>query len=515
MTVPKRRRQKVTGAGFSASGPAMRRAALLAALLATAAPLPSEAAEATADQAAAMQAQMREWLGGMLGPDVPLDDRSVRVTPDGDRYRVVVPLGTPRAGQTRSAELSGYARPAEGGRWTIEELRLPSPASFTLNMPVPPRPGSGKAGTRVPVEYMTTISSQDGLGSFDPSFATPSTLATHAEGVQVTARGPSVDQVTTIDRSTSSSTLSPSGADRFDLVTDGLIEGYALRSRGGPVTDLAAQRVRVTGAFTAVSRDRLAQIVPALVRMTGSVVAGMPKAGSKAPVGPPAFDPQLLRTVLQSLGDLASGFALDETIDGAALRYGDTIGTANQVQVGVGAKSENGLLQAHLDLGLDGLALPNSSLGAMTELLPRRVSLRPVLSGVPTAELVRWMGALDPAAGVRAPDLAALLGRGGVKAGLENIDIEVGGATFTGAGQVSIAWPESLTGQAQLSATNFDALVARVNAIPELAGIVPVLIFAKGISRTVGDRLLWDLTYRDGSLLVNGTDVSAMTGGRK
>ena len=39
------------------------------------------------------------------------------------------------------------------------------------------------------------------------------------------------------------------------------------------------------------------------------------------------------------------------------------------------------------------------------------------------------------------------------------------------------------------------------------------LAFAKGIARTAGERLVWDLTYRDGRMLVNDVDLSAMAGG--
>jgi hypothetical protein len=63
-----------------------------------------------------------------------------------------------------------------------------------------------------------------------------------------------------------------------------------------------------------------------------------------------------------------------------------------------------------------------------------------------------------------------------------------------------------------VTATNFDDLIQRVNRSPELAGALPVFVFAKGIGRIVENRLVWDITYRDGKLLVNGTDLSSMMG---
>ena len=47
-----------------------------------------------------------------------------------------------------------------------------------------------------------------------------------------------------------------------------------------------------------------------------------------------------------------------------------------------------------------------------------------------------------------------------------------------------------------------------------LAQVLPALVFAKGIGRNVGDKVVWDVTYLGDKLLVNGTDLSAMTGAR-
>ena len=105
-----------------------------------------------------------------------------------------------------------------------------------------------------------------------------------------------------------------------------------------------------------------------------------------------------------------------------------------------------------------------------------------------------------------------LFRRTGVSAGLESFAVDLGGASFAGAGKLTTVSGGDLTGQAQITASNFDALIARVNAVPELAGMLPALIFAKGVSQTAEGRLVWDIAYRDNKFSVNGTDLSAMTG---
>jgi len=491
------------------------RVVLTATLLATAAMPGARAADVTADQAKALESQISAWMRGLIGLSPSETARPVQVSPAGDHYRLALPIGKPDP-----ITLTASIRPTDGGRWSIEGPRIPSPAHFTLNMPTPPKQSQTAPGATTPVEYTVTIGSQDNQATFDPSYVTPSILTTSFRDLQVQAKSAFTDQLTTVVRSASTNTLRPSGADRVDLIIDSTTEGYRLQSKAGPsnpddtqLIELAAQRLRVTGEITSVSRDRLAQIVPALLRITGGVMAGMPKAGSKAPAASPSIDPQLLRTVLQSLQDLASEFTLDETIDGLAVHYGPYSGTATQARIGMGAKSDADLLQAHMDLGLDGLALPDVPLGAMADLLPRKIALRPVLSGVPTHELARLLTSGNSKDGGPPPDYAALFSRGGVSAGLESFALDISGANFAGMGKLTIASSQNVAGQAQVTATNFDDLLQRINHIPELAGVLPVFVFAKGIGRTVENRLVWDITYRDNKLLVNGTDLSSMMGG--
>ena len=48
--------------------------------------------------------------------------------------------------------------------------------------------------------------------------------------------------------------------------------------------------------------------------------------------------------------------------------------------------------------------------------------------------------------------------------------------------------------------------------MPMMAQALPVFVFAKGIGRTAGDTMVWDVSFKENKLLVNGTDLSAMAG---
>lgn len=485
-------------------------AALLAAFLSTAAVTPAGAADIAPPQAELLQGRLQGWLQGVLGPDI---SPTVQVRPEGDHYRIELPLGTPSAGQPSPVTLSASTRPAEDGRWTFEGSALPSPASFTLDLPAPAK--NGKApGPAVPVEYTITTGSQDSRGMYDPSFATPSMLTTNARDVQVRAQGASTDQLTKIERLSSTSVLRPSGSNRVDFMGEGAIESYAATSRfqdGQPI-EFLAQHTQAAIGITALSRDQAATMLPAVVRIVGGFLAGMPSSG-KAPAAPPLADPQVMRVILQSLQDLASEFTANETLTGVTLRLGKTSGAASQIRIGLQAKSDGGLLQAQMELSLDGLVVSEPGLGAIADLLPRRVALRPVLTSLPADEVLRWLGAAGEAGNdARPPNLAMLLRRAGVSVGLESFAVDLGGASFTGTGMLTTTSPGDLAGQAQITAANFDELIARLDATPECAHLLPFVMFAKGVGQTVEGNRVWNIVYRNNKFSVNGTDLSAMMG---
>ncbi len=495
------------------------RAALTATLLAVAAlpahMAPAYATDVTPEQATALEGQVRSWVQDLLGPDAHLGERPIQVTPEGEHYHLAVPIRVTRGFTTDAIMVTGLARPASDGRWTIEDVRFPSPSSFTLQLPLPPKPGEQTPEPPIPVDYTVTAGAQDNQGVYDPSFATPSTFTTSVQDLKVAATSALTERLTTVRRIAGLSTLRPSSAGRMDLITDSTMEGYAVSSKIGDNqrVEIAVDKVRGSGEVTAVSREQAAKLIPVLARLIGSV-PGAPKPGGPAPTGGSAIDSQALRALVQSLQDVASELTLDENADSIALHYGPYSGAASRFHIGAGARSDDGLLRAHMDLGLDGLALPDVVQGDMAGLLPRKIALRPVVSGVPTEQLLQLLAASGNRNGADpSPGAAILFSRGTVSAGLESFAFDMGGADFAGTLALTIPSPQQMTGQAQVTATNFDALMQRANSIPELAGVLPGLVFAKGIGRAVDNRVVWDITYRDNKLLVNGTDLSAMTGG--
>jgi len=484
---------------------AKRLLALAVAALPFAAPAlvaPALAADATPEQAQVLERQIRDWVTGLLGPTVKIANRPVVITPEGDHYAVAVPFGE----AADSPQITATARAGDGGRWNIDNIRFPSPAEFRLTLPQP-ADKDGKTAAVGPVNYKVTIGQQSGQIIYDPSFATASTLNSTLQNLDVNASSDSMQQSSHLDRTATTSILRPAGAGHVDLLTDSSLEGYRIATKTTDGQDLTVEmgRARLTGQISGVSSERAVQILQALMQ----VGAAMKTADASAP----KMDEKSVQTLLEAVGDFASGVSFDESVDRLAVNYGGMGGTLNGLRVGLATKSEAGLLQARMDLGADGLALPDLPLGNLAQLIPTKVALRPAVSGVASGDLMRLAKASENGGTPSPNDIQALFSHGGITAGLESFSVEMGGATIAGMGKLVFTSPEAFSGTAQITATNLDLLQQRVASMPEAAQAIPVFILAKGIGRAVNNQIVWDVSYRDGKVLVNNQDLSAMMGG--
>ena len=477
---------------------------------------PALAADTTAAQAGSLEQQVRDALGGLLGPAVKLSDRPVRITAAGDHYDVAILPGfknTPAAGgPAQDVQITAIARPGEKGTWLIDGVRTASPLRFTVDTPLPPKEGQPRGtAVTVPVTYTIEQTSPDTRIVWDPTFASPSTWTAASQATTVRAEGGPLSQTTQIGPINYVSTLRPVGADRVDVLLDGSAQDYRLNATPatGPL-DVGVKRIRVGMALNGVSRASSITILQAMT----SVLADALQARPGAP--PPKIAPELVRSVLAALKDFASDFTLDETLEGFIVKtQGQTV-AMDQLKIGFDAKSETGLLRAGMTMGVQGIALPDMPLGDMAVLIPTRVALHPVVGGIGVAELMRMAQATSENKDPAPADIQALFSHGGITAGLESLSLDVAGASLTGQAKFVATGPSAdlITGTAQLTVENFDGLMQKVTAIPSLAQqAVPVMVFIKGIGRTVGTKLVYDVVYKDGKVLINNVDLTAMAGG--
>ena len=322
-----------------------------------------------------------------LGPSAKIAHRPVRLTAEGDHYLVAVPFGE----APDSPEVTATARMTDGGRWAINDIRLPSPAEFHIDLPQPGKDDKA-SGMLGPMTYKMKIGQQAGQVLFDPSFATSSTSNSTVQNVDLQASGKDLRATSHLDRGSGTTIIRPAAAGRVDLITDSTLEGYRISSQtpDGEPLKLGIGRVRVNSEMNGVSRDRAVQTVQAMVQIGAAMQAGERSGGAV-----PKLDPKSAQTLLEALADLASGMSLDESFENLAVTYGSSSGTLKTSRFGFAAKADAGLLQARIDLGAEGLAIPDLPLGPMADLIPSKIAIRPALSGIAVVDLVKLAKALE------------------------------------------------------------------------------------------------------------------------
>jgi len=220
---------------------------------------------------------------------------------------------------------------------------------------------------------------------------------------------------------------------------------------------------------------------------------------------------------LVALADLMAGFDERQTLEDVHAVGAGHSGHLDRLVTGFSVGAPDGRVQLRLTFALDGLDSPDVPPGVFRDYMPRHIAISPRLGGVPAADLRDLLlraadsNGDDPLLEARAK---ALLEKGPVVAGLDELSLDFGPATLKGSGEVRIASADRYDGEAHFVATGLDALIRQANTVPELKQAGPVLFLLKGMGRQDGANTVWDIVYRDNKVLVNGNDLSAMLPGK-
>lgn len=472
--------------------------------------LPSWAGRADdigAPQAQALQRQLKDWLGGLLGPGAALPDPMLQITGEGDHYRMAWPI--PGLDPPSDAAVTASVRPLDGGRWAIDAIRLPDAASFTMKIP-----DGGDIAASGPLKAALTVGQQDSRAEIDPALNAPSTVHIDLGDLAITTDTAKEHQEQRIDRYVADTSLKPVQDGRLDVLMDATMEGWksAVRPENGSAVAIATQKLHALGRIDGVSRDKVAGLVSAMGGLYRALPPDMVEKHGKADL--PATARAQLRVLIETLPDMLAGVRLEETVDGLQVEVAGKGGFMLQrLLLGFGGDAPDGNLHAWFDIGLDGLETPSLP-PKVTAYLPKHVKIRPSVSGIQTADLRKLaQDATEEDADDRiVPDIAAIFSHGGVNLGLETLSFDLGPATIEGAGQLVALSPDSWRGQARLSATGFDELTGQARSNPEIQQALPALIMLRGLAKPDGDRLVWDIASEGTSVTVNGIDLSQLGG---
>jgi hypothetical protein len=488
---------------------------------------PAAHADVTPDQALALQRQVHDWLATVLGPMVDLPVPALRIVADGEQYRVEIPLpgmisdGPGSDGQgsiADAAPLTAEVKPLAGGRWAIDDLRIPSPLRIDM--------AAGQAG--VSGSLSMKIADQQMHAVFDPTLATPSSFDGRMRGFSQTlnssvGRQRSSSQTTSVERLTWHQAWQPEAGGHMTLLGETTLDGYATSRQmpNGQDLTIAIDRIHATERVNQADFDEfgktlraalaLAAVVPH-ERIPATAAAGEPPPSDMTPAQRAA-----LRSLVTDLGGLAAGMESEQTMQGVHIRAAGHVASIADVALSAGFGAPNGKADLHLRLAIDGIDSPDIPPGVWRDYLPRHIVFAPRLSGIPKDELMRvLLRTIDTQAnhGPVAPSpmrmAAALLAKAPLMLGIDTLSVDFGPARLTGTGDLQMVSPADISGEAELRMTGLDQLLQAATGTPALRRAGPVLIFLKGIGKVDGNATVWKIIYRNGEMMVNGTDISAM-----
>ena len=279
-------------------------------LLIAASPHASRAAALTLEDAQAVEGTLRNWLTGLLGPEVRLPSRPVQLTPEGDHYRALLPIPGLEAegGRAPAPGITGVVRPQGNGRWAVEDIRLPSPAKLSIPLP-------GDAAPLGSVEVLISAGAQDSKASFDVGLATPSRLDMQLDDFALGIAGPNQREAQHLDHYTLHMTVQPGAGGRLDVGEEMGAEGFRSEQQheGLPPVSMQADRVRLSAQVDGLNRGRAGPLLVSSVRFIGALLAGLSNAASGDHAAMPPLDRDSVRAVLLALNDIATGGHVEES----------------------------------------------------------------------------------------------------------------------------------------------------------------------------------------------------------
>lgn len=460
----------------------VRLAAALALVLPLMAPSMTRA-QSTDHGADEIMAAFTEWASGITGEKFTQAQvaAEIEIRPQDDHYVASVPLGAGADAPHLTADISQAM-----GRWLIDDIKIPDSAVFK----------SPAGGHRIDFE----ADGQSGTVILDNTFTT-STLGTFAMaevGLHFRTEGSKAETLIKFDHALESIVFRPLLDGRTDVAADAAVDGASLLSESAdaPPVKLGFDRLRTAVAVDGTTRAGTARLLQAMARKGAPPSQAVPQL-------PPGG-------VAEAFAAFTSAMSIGGSFDGMALDTGHVAGSVQSGKVVLEAAQQDGFIHGAVHVDADALTFTSERLGPVAGFLPTRFSLHQSIGNVPIAALIHLAVLSDSGTTPTPEDLQQLFAPGGMQIRLENFLIEIGGATFTGAGKGALTAPNEGTAAATISATNLDVLQERLAADPVLAKGVPLVIFLKGVGRTVDNRMVWDIAYRDRQLTVNNQNLSAM-----
>lgn len=423
-----------------------------------------------------MEVQLRAALASFLGPDKPLPARPVKVVPSGDHYDVATIPPNPK-----TPRVTATATPGENGRWSIDNVRFTAPARIDA----PPfRRGWG-----------LSIAEQFGQAEFDPSGATELTFDHVLQDFDLHgANGYDKFIMVHFNQYESHMSLAPSVDGRSDVVRTDQMAGLRVFVRNLAVE---AERLRIRLTMPGASGGMLLDLFHRL--------AALDERPSDGPLTPAAAD-----TLVEAIARSANGLTLNVDVDDAVYFERNEGALMRRAAAGltVGTDGQNLVMAVSLDAG--GLVLPELDADGSIDFIPELVSIHLTVSNLRQDLAARFLKLAFSNTDPTQAEFEEFYAQH-VEVSFDSIEIGDHGARITGSGKGILTGPLQGEAQASLVAENLDAVLPALMATLGRDERTATLMI-KGLGRPDGARLIYDVTFNNGHLLVNGQDLFALVG---
>ena len=516
-----------------------------------------------------LEQQARAWISGVLGGQ-PVAMGAVTFKPDGAGYLISLPVGTAAQITPKGAAITIRAHRLDGTRWAIDDQRVPPELGITLQQSVPNATDDtpDATGTHTDtVQYAFKFGKQAATGIFDPTYATPTNSQGSIDTIDMVQTGGPLASISHFGGVATNTSITSSAPGHLDLVTDTLMQTYETRrelaGRSGTVDaglTITMEKLHLVTAVSGFAVDRWSPVAAAVaMAMNAQQVAdsppaekavpdrptpgkpvpgaqnpthpvpGQPLQGGASPPGKPesaasapatadaakALRNAQVRAILIAAHDLLTGGRFEQTAERVKFDASGHAGAIAHLGISLAGDAPQDMLKGSMALTVDGMVIDELP-PAIASYVPGHFTIHPVISNLDVAALTK--AAMDGTApgsdGPPDTDLEALFAKGGINFGFDALGLDIGETKFTGTGSFNAAGPQTVTGQAEISATNLDALISKAQADPTVQQALPFAIFLKGIAKTNEGRSTWLVTLTNGRALVNGVDLSSLGGGR-
>lgn len=463
-----------------------------------------------------LEQQLHAWANATLGPRITIGDLPLRITAESDHYRLELPfaraLSAAMGARIEADPVFAELRPLDGGRWGIDNVHAPSPVRVRFAPPGHTDPSDG-------VDLIAAAAHQELHGVLDPSFATPSVWDARIQGYTSTITGMADggSRKTSIDEATAHlrAERNPNGRLTVQETSDThLLAINTLLANVGLVS-VAVERIQGVTHLEDVAPEQVSLLLHAAIDLAPVAVlaAGRTQSPDSAPLELNDQERVAVRDLLTALAKLFGKFDQRATLENLHLSGRGFSGRVANVALGLGAGAPDGRALVQMNVALDGLDSADIPPGVLRDFLPRHIVIAPRVSGLPSDELHALLQrAIDRPPHSDDPTLArdarALLAKGPLAVGLDDLQIDFGPSSLRANSEVRIRDIGQYEGEAHVAATGLDELIKQASAEPNLTRVMPVLFMLKGMGRQEGDRTVWNITYRDGRILVNGNDMS-------